>query len=142
MALKKPDYTFLDHTADMGIKVHGHDLKNLFENAGYALMHLMLRGDISIKRDSREITVLGTDTADLLVRWLGELLYLFEGENLIATNLKVNSIASSRLAANVETVPLDPERHEIIHEIKAVTYHQIEVVESNDRWEARVIFDL
>ncbi len=142
MALKKPSYTLLDHTADMGIRVYGSDLKNLFENAGYALMHLMLKGDIGNKRDSREIIISGTDAADLLVRWLGELLYLFEGENRIVADLLVNSIASSRLAATVETVPLDPENHEIIHEIKAVTYHQIEVVEANHRWEAKVIFDL
>ena len=51
-------------------------------------------------------------------------------------------VRPSRLHAVLETVPFNPERHEIINEIKAVTYHQIEVAEKGDHWEAQVIFDL
>ncbi len=137
-----PCYTLLNHTADLGIRICGTDLRNLFENAGMALMHLMLRCDSRIKTSCQKITVTGTDLADLLVRWLGEILYLLEGEHLVVTSLRVLAITSSRLEATLETVPFDPEVHEILSEIKAVTYHQIEVIDRHDRWEASVIFDI
>ena len=68
-------YTLFDHTADLGIKIRGSDLKNLFEEAGRALMELMIRGELFEKTSSKTISVSGGDLADLMVRWLGEILY-------------------------------------------------------------------
>ena len=135
-------YTLFDHTADLGIKIRGSDLKNLFEEAGRALMELMVRGEPSEKTSSKTISVSSGDLADLMVRWLGEILYLLEGESLVVTSIHIDSVSSFRLEATLETVPLDPNIHEILREIKAVTYHQIEVAEKGDHWQARVIFDL
>ncbi len=142
MSTTAPDYTLLDHTADLGIRVRGTDLKDLFESAGRALMHLMVRGKIPSKTTSMKISISGEDLADLMVRWLGEILYLFAGENLVVTSIRIGSISSAHLAATLETAPLEPEVHEILSEIKAVTYHQIEVTETADGWEAIVIFDV
>jgi SHS2 domain-containing protein len=89
-----------------------------------------------------KISVSGGDLADLMVRWLGEILYLFEGDDLVVTSISIDSLTPSQLEATLETVPYDPEIHEILNEIKAVTYHQIEVSNKGDIWEARVIFDL
>ncbi len=137
-----PDYTLLDHTADLGIKLRGTDLKNLFEAAGLTLMHLMIRGESPGKTHSINLSVSGEDLADLMVRWLGEILYLFEGENFVVTSIHMDSVFPSRLEATLETVPFDPQAHEILSEIKAVTYHQIEVTNKGKHWEARVIFDI
>ena len=142
MTTKIPDYTLLDHTADIGIRVRGTDLKNLFENAGMALMHLMLRGEPSTKNSSLKISVSGEDLSDLMVRWLGEILYLFEGDNLVVSSIKIHSVTPFRVEATLETAPFDPKIHKILSEIKAVTYHQIEVAYKGSRWEARVIFDI
>ena len=142
MTITTPDYTLLNHTADMGIKIRGTSLIDLFESAGYALMHVMLGDKPLGKTHSMKISVSGDDLADLMVRWLGEILYLFEGEDLVVTSVNIDSLTSSRLEATLETVPHDPEIHEILNEIKAVTYHQIQVTNKGDIWEARVIFDL
>ena len=142
MTVTSPDYTFFDHTADLGIKIRGANLKELFENAGKALMHLMLRAKSYKKPDSMRISVTGDDLADLMVRWLGEILYLFEGDNLVVTSVKIESLHQFRLEASLETVPFDPRIHETLREIKAVTYHQIKVADKGGIWEARVIFDL
>ena len=137
-----PDYTLLNHTADLGIQIRGTSLMDLFENAGNALMHVMLRVKIPGKTRSIKISVSGNDLADLMVRWLGEILYLFEGDHLVVTSISIHSINSSQLEATLETVPYDPEIHEVLSEIKAVTYHQIQVTNKGEIWEARVIFDL
>jgi SHS2 domain-containing protein len=142
MSTSAPDYTLLDHTADLGIMVRGTDLKDLFESAGRALMHLMVRAATPGKTTSMKISVSGEDLADLLIRWLGEILYLFAGENLVVTSIRLDSISSSHLEGSLETATFEPEFHEILREIKAVTYHQIQVTEKANGWEAKVIFDV
>jgi len=142
MSTTAPNYTLLNHTADLGIKVRGSDLRNLFESAGRALVHLMVRGKIPGKTCSLKISVSGEDLADLMVRWLGEILYLFAGESLVVTSIDMDAVSSSHLEATLQTVPFEPEIHEVVNEIKAVTYHQIEVKEKGNHWEARVIFDV
>jgi SHS2 domain-containing protein len=137
-----PQYTLLDHTADLGIRVFGSDSKSLFENAAKVLLHLFIRGESLSKTFARKIHVSGEDAADLMVKWLGEVLYLFEGDRQVVTALRIDKLTPSSLEASVETIPFDPEIHEILHEIKAVTYHQIEVAQKGDHWEAQVIFDL
>ena len=142
MVSHTPDYALLDHTADLAVKVWGKDPKSLFENAGKALMHLMLRGKACVSPAGSRISLSGRDLADLLVRWLGELLYLLQGENLVVIGLSVEQLLPDRLEAVVETVPFDPAVHEILSEIKAVTYHQVEAAEKGDHWEAKVILDI
>jgi SHS2 domain-containing protein len=142
MAQIDSNYSLLDHTADLGIRTWGADLKKLFENAGMALMDLLIRG-VSPKRAlSKKMSLTGDDLADLMVRWLGEILYLLDCETRVVTSIRIVDIRPSCLEAALKTVPFDPELHEILNEIKAVTYHQIEVSEKGNRWEAQVIFDL
>jgi SHS2 domain-containing protein len=138
------DYVLLDHTADLGIQVFGTDLPDLYERAARALVSLMVAPTVpSPAATSRlEVSVEAQDPADLLVRFLGEILYLFEGERILPTSVTVGFISLTRLEATLETVPFDPKFHDVLHEIKAVTYHQIEVTRRNDRWEARVILDI
>ncbi|MBW2034234.1 MAG: archease [Deltaproteobacteria bacterium] len=142
MGSDKPDFSLLDHTADMGILVRGTNLKNLFEEAAKSMMHVMLKGAQGGKTQTIKLSVTGNDLPDLMVRWLGEILYLFEGEKTVATDISVDAISPSYLDATVQTIPFDPSLHEILSEIKAVTYHQIEVAKKGERWEARIIFDL
>jgi SHS2 domain-containing protein len=138
----KPNFTLLDHTADLGIIVSGKDLTNLFEGAAQSMIQIMVRAKPAKKTKALKLTVSGEDLADLMVRWLGEILYLFEGENEVVTAVHIDSISPSHLDASLETVPFDLDLHEMLCEIKAVTYHQIEVAEKNNHWEARIIFDL
>jgi len=136
------EYTLLDHTADLAIQVRGKDVKNLFENAAKALTHIMLGGNTSGNTSSVNISLSGQDLADLLVRWLGEILYLLEGERLVVSASTIQILTAAELEAVVEVVPFDPEIHKILSEIKAVTYHQVEVADKGGRWEAKVTFDI
>ena len=136
------EYQIINHTADMGIIVKGSDVRNLFVIAAQAMIDLMVKGDISKKTAIRDVLVEGEDLPDLMVRWLGEILYLFDGENLIVNSIEIKSISPINLKSKLELTNFDPEKHEILREIKAVTYHQISVDKVNDGWEAKVIFDI
>ncbi|MDY6972000.1 MAG: archease [Thermodesulfobacteriota bacterium] len=142
MQTGKPDFSLFDHTADLGIVVRGTDLKNLFQGGAKSMMQIMVIGKSHVKTRSVRLTVTGDGLSDLMVRWLGEVLYLLAGEKQVVTDVVIESISPSRLDATLKTVPFDPNLHEIVCEIKAVTYHQIQVAERGDRWEARIVFDL
>ncbi len=136
------DYQIIDHIADLGIIVKGPDVENLFIFAAQAMTDLIVKGGISEKTATRDVLVEGEDFPDLMVRWLGEVLYLFEGENLIVNSIEIKSISPIQLQAILTLASFEPKRHEVLREIKAVTYHQISVNKSDDGWEAKVIFDI
>ena len=142
MDFERPDYQIIDHTADLGIIVKGADLKDLFIRAAYAMMDLMVEGDIGEKGVRRELAIQGDDLPDLMVRWLGEVLYLFEAENLLVAKIEITSLSERRLESALTLVHFRRGHHQITREIKAVTYHQISVERKDGGWEARVIFDI
>ena len=136
------NYHIIDHTADLGIIVEGTDEKNLFIRAAQAMTDLMVKGDISKKTVIKDVSLQGEDFPDLMVRWLGEILYLFDGENLIVNSIKIKSISPIQLKSILTLSSFNPEHHQVKREIKAVTYHQISVDNVNDGWQARIIFDI
>jgi SHS2 domain-containing protein len=139
---KDPLYTLFNHTADLGLMVKADSCEYLFKNAGLALMDLIILNKSHEPGVKTNISVNGTDLPDLMVKWLSELLYLFEGERLIITDIRVNSLSLNNINSTVDIVKFDSGFHEVLREIKAVTYHQIEVKEEMGLWTARVIFDL
>lgn len=142
MAVKKTFYTILDHTADLRVKIKGNSMVNLFENAGYTLIDLMFDTRCIKKTETIEAEIRGIDLSDLMVRWLSEILYLFEGENLIVSGINIDNLTTNCLKSHLHTVKYNNDFHEVIMEIKAVTYHQIQVAENKGIWSANVIFDL
>ena len=142
MSSKRSVYEFIDHTADLGIIVRGPDVEGLFSNAARAMTELMVKGDLGHKRTLREVSVEAEDFADLMVRWLGEILYLFAGDELIVDSIEIKDLHPTRIKATLSVADFEPEHHRALREIKAVTYHGISVRKANDEWEARIIFDI
>ena len=142
MDKSRPFYTQIEHTADLRIRIHGEDLRELFRNAARSLIDIMLPDTTGTTRIVTEITIDSEDLADLMVRWLGEILYLFEGEGVVATRFDIHELEPKRLRSTVRGIPFDPESHEILTDIKAVTYHEIEVAPRGDEWQAEVTFDV
>jgi SHS2 domain-containing protein len=135
-------FRFLDHTADLGILVFGGDLEELFTNAGEAFFTIIT--DLRRVRESTEriIRVESTNLEDLMVNWLGELLYLHDVDGLLFRSFSIDELRDGTMKARARGEAFHEGRHVIKTEIKAVTYHQIEVKEEKGRWRARIIFDL
>jgi SHS2 domain-containing protein len=135
-------YKLIDHTADLGIHVFGRDAVDLFTNAALAMFDQIvdsktLRGD-----DKLRIRVRGADWADLMVNWLRELLYFWTVKEQLVKTVDIESLSETRLSAVLTMDAFDSCRHSIKNEIKAVTYHQINVEQGVKGWQARVIFDI
>ncbi|MBW1692258.1 MAG: archease, partial [Deltaproteobacteria bacterium] len=132
----------IDHTADLGIIVRGPDVGGLFISAARAMIDLMVKGDLGDKRTLREVSVSSEDYPDLMVRWLGEVLYLFAGDKLIVDSIEIKELHPTQIKATLSVADFEPKRHRVLREIKAVTYHGISVRKTNGAWEARIIFDI
>jgi len=135
-------YTLIDHTADFGIHVFGKDEKSLFENAGLALFELMVDAGNPGECSRRMVNVEGSDWPDLMVNWLRELLYLWTGRENILRSIEVAELTPFRISARIVVESFHKDRHTVLNEIKAVTYHQIQAGPENDHWEAKIIFDV
>lgn len=136
------NYRLIDHTADFGLEIRGRDAAALFEEAAKALFDL-LAAPVNVKGDSsHSIHVTGDDWPDLMINWLRELLYMFNGDGRILCDVSILSIGKKSLKANITSETYAPQHHEIRNEIKAVTYHQIDVGPHDKGWRARVIFDV
>jgi SHS2 domain-containing protein len=139
---KGKKFRLLDHTADLGILVYGGDLEELFSNAGEAFFDIIT--DLQRVRESTEriIRVESPKLEDLMVQWLGELLYIHDVESLLFRSFLIEKLRDGSLKARARGEAFDDKRHVVKTEIKAVTYHQIEVKQEGERWRARIIFDL
>ncbi|HUL30285.1 MAG TPA: archease [Thermodesulfobacteriota bacterium] len=135
-------FEILDHTADIGVIVYGENLRALFENAGKAFFHLITDLRKVRRRVEKRIDIGGESLDRLMVDWLSELLYLHDVENLLFKGFRVESVGEDGLRAIAKGEPFQEGVHVIKTEVKAVTYHQIEVRREKGRWRAQVIFDL
>jgi len=135
-------YKLIDHTADFGIQVFGSDPQELFTNAALALFDVITETDVLTGRDSCNITASGEDWSDLMINWLREILYLWNGKEMLIKSVQILSLSENKIFAKIYFDAFKPDRHTIKTEIKAVTYHQIQVKRSSSGWKARVIFDI
>ena len=135
-------YETFEHTADLGLRIKAPDLPTLFVEAGRALTSVLLDNPEDIRAE-REIAIRieGSDREYLLFDWLNELLYRFETERLLFAEFNV-ALDKSGLSAACRGEPADPQRHRLAHEVKAITYHQLQVRQTADGWEAQVIVDI
>jgi SHS2 domain-containing protein len=134
-------FEFIDHTADAGIRVEAPTLEDLFETAGLAFTELVTSADSVDCRVERRFKLEEDDMETLLVSWLQELLYLLDTEDLVFARFQVR-IHDFSLEATAWGDVFDPNIHTIKTEIKAVTYHQLEVAKNDQGWQAQVIFDI
>ena len=136
-------YELIDHTADVGVKAYGKSLPEAFENAA--------KGMFDIITDSSEIESIGQfdikleapNVEQLLVDWLSELLYLHSAENLVFGFFKIMEFneKKSSLQGRVFGEKLNISKHKIGSEIKAVTYHMLEV-KNKKPFHVQVLFDI
>ena len=107
-----------------------------------ALRELLVGSSPVAAAEERTIALRGADPTERLIHFLADVLYLYDTQLLLCCACTFATLEPTHLTATVTGEPLDPERHPIDTEIKAVTYHQLAIAQVAGRWQARVIFDL
>ena len=136
----------IDHTGDIGIQVTAPSLAELFERSAQAMFRVLTDLDAVRPTDATEITVEGRDHEALMVRWLSELNYRHTVDDVLYGTFEVASIDTTDnevfLTATVRGELIDPTRHTVYTEIKAITFHGLDVHRTDDGWTVQVIFDM
>lgn len=138
----KKIYKTFDHTADLGIEVYGKDQRELFVNAARALFDLITDLDKIEAKTSLSLNIEAVDREDLLVSWLRELLYFHQSEGYLLNDFVLQDLEEQSLRATVKGEVYETNRHELLREIKAVTYHQLKITQEKEGWVARMVFDI
>ena len=135
------NFEYFEVTADIGFRAYGKNLNEAFENAGLAIFNIISDTDDidSTKEISFEIT--SEDNVSLLYDYLEELLFYHEVEFMLFSKFDVEIGENFHLKATIKGEPIDWDKHERKTEIKAITFHKMEV-RLNDIVELQVIVDL
>ena len=135
-------YETFEHTADLGLRIRAADLDTLFAEAAQCMFSTIVE-DLATVRPLQKIDVnLQGDEIDfLLFDWLRELLYHFDAEHVLFSKFEVH-VGKTGLTASAWGESLDRARHNLEHEVKAITYHQLHVEKVGTEWVAEVIVDI
>jgi SHS2 domain-containing protein len=133
------DFEEVEHTADWALRVRGRDYGELLVNAARGMSRLLVSDPATIPTDvERRFTLDAFDGESLLVEWLSELVYWAEAEMLVFREFELGQVTPDHLEVVVRGGPVPGlQKH-----IKAVTYHNLEIVETEDGLEATVVFDV
>ena len=133
-----------DHTADVGFRIRGESLDDLFATAAGAMFDYIVANRVDVRlADSEAIELRAESAPDLLATWLDELLFRSETRHVLYARFDVNVAADGlSLAATVAGEPIDRDRHILDHEVKAVTRHEFSLVPDGPGWVAEMILDI
>jgi SHS2 domain-containing protein len=138
------NFEFLDiTTADAAFAAYGKNLNELFANAALAMFEVMVNTEQIKPRIEKEVEIEAKDLCGLLFEWLNNLLIFYGSENLAFSkfNVKIDE-KNFKLRSKCFGEKINPERHETKTEVKACTYHKMEIKKVNDKWRAQVIVDI
>jgi SHS2 domain-containing protein len=139
------NYEFIEHTADIRIRVKGKDLKELFKNSALAVFDIIAQTKSGVRGQGsgvKNITIKqkADNLEELFVNWLNELLSLSSVEELIFSDFQIAEIGENNLEAIA--IGNSTANYRVNTEIKAATYHQLGIKKIPSGWQAEVIFDV
>jgi SHS2 domain-containing protein len=136
-------YVVVPVTADVAIRARGPSVGQLFANAAWGMFDLICDSATVESYRVWELEVEAEDLEGLMVDLLTDMLVLFETDGMLLSSVDVDVTpvgAHWRAVARVLGEPYDGDRHQVLHDIKAVTYHTLEV-RPDEGW-AQVLFDI
>jgi SHS2 domain-containing protein len=141
-------FEFFDVTADVGYRAYGDTIENAFENAALAMFEVITDTSTVKEENEKKIQLEAEDEYAILYDWLSELLFLHDSEYMVFSKFEVKidrKIEESQkkyiLEASVHGEEFDPRRHERRSEVKAVTYHMMDI-KAGDPYMIQVILDI
>jgi SHS2 domain-containing protein len=133
-------YELIEHTADVGVKAYGKTVAEAFEHAAKAMFDIITDSSMIDAVGQYDIELESTDRELLLVDWLSKLLFLNGAKNLVFGKFEV-TLEKNHLVAHVYGEEYSLKKHKMGVEIKAVTYHMLEVHEKKPVF-VQVLFDI
>lgn len=136
-------FEFFDVTADAGIHSYGKTMEEAFENAALAMFEVMTDTSRIKPSTRKKVEIESEDPSALLYDWLSELIFLHDSENLVFSQFEIQISQRGdnyQLNGSVQGEAFDPDKHESREEVKAVTFHLMDIKEENG-FKLQVILD-
>jgi SHS2 domain-containing protein len=129
----------IEHTADCALKIFGADLPELLLNAAAGMNSLLNpNNDVSHRLEEISVRLKAIDAESLLVEWLNELAYWAETEMLVFHKFDLLSVSPT----HIEAIAHGSRATQLEKHIKAVTYHNLEIIQTDGGVTATVVFDV
>ncbi len=138
-------FKHIDHTADIAFEISGISLEELFETSAMAWLNSVAELSRFNQIETKKVELLSSSKEQLLVDFLNELnfnlftkkwlCYSLKELRIEATNKKF-SLSAILIGGNIDN------QIKIKHEIKAVTYHQMNIVNTEKRFSTLLVFDI
>ena len=136
-------YQRLDHTADIGVRAFGRTPAALFQNAALGMLEIWIDPRRVRLSKTVKLHATGANLEDLLVGWLSEILYQVSARKMLLKKFEFQAMTPTQVRAVGWGERIDPKRHAIQKEIKAVTYHGLMIRKNREGMlTAQVIFDI
>ena len=136
-------YRFIDHTADVMFEAYGRSLNKLFENSALATFEVQCELKKVDRKVKKKIKLKNLDMEKLLFDFLEELVYFKDAKNLLFSKFKIRiDEKKGVLEGEIEGEKINPSKHELKTDVKAVTLHKFELKKIKDGWKCRVILDI
>jgi SHS2 domain-containing protein len=141
-------YEFVDEltVADIAFRAWGHDVEETFVAAADAVLNAMVEDLETIQPQETRVLNVEHEALDLLLfNFLQELVYYKDAEQLLLRVQQLRIVDDGQpytLHATAAGERIDPERHHMQVDVKAVTLHRFELTQTEAGWEARVVLDI
>jgi SHS2 domain-containing protein len=138
-------FKFIDHTADIAVEAEGDSLEELFTASAHAWKQSIFENIEIAALEEKQIKIIEPDQESLLVKFLDELNFLFQTKHWVYNFIKKINITKEEewnLSAELTGEPFDEMKHRVNLEIKAVTFHQMEIRKKNGKYFTRIVFDI
>jgi SHS2 domain-containing protein len=135
-------FRILEHTADVGFEAYGATREEVFANSARALIDLIVDLDTIRTREQVSVQIAGPDLESVLVNWLNEILFLNDAEGWLFRDFEVQHLHDNSLVAWARGEKYQRSHHQTKLLVKAVTYHQLALIETADGWKAQVYVDI
>jgi SHS2 domain-containing protein len=134
-----PAFEEIEHTADWALRIYGSNLEELLRHAAQGMNSLMATDFSPPSRLKKKSVVLDApDVESLLVDWLSELAYWAETEMLVFQRFDFHEVSPTHVTATV----YGGRAPQLEKHIKAVTYHNLKIVQTAGGLSATVVFDV
>jgi SHS2 domain-containing protein len=141
-------YHYLEEgvTSDVSFRIWGGDLETVFADAAEATLRLMVDVPDTVRPETAVAVALRADALDLLLlAFLDELVFHKDARRLLlrATDVRVTAALNGyALTATLRGEVIDPARHALATDVKAVTLHGLRVTQTATGWHAEVTVDV
>ncbi|HXC61264.1 MAG TPA: archease [Nitrospiria bacterium] len=140
------EFNFLEGivTADVAVAVRGKTIEDLFATAALALFEVMVGTETVQPQREKKLRLEGPIVDRLLYDWLSELVCLKDTDSMLFCrfDLVIKQENGYQLYATIAGEEIDPKRHELRADVKAVTFHRFHVEERQGLWNAEIVFDI